>query len=149
MVHRSRFSIVAGNALWARLAVFTMVASLAGITGCGDDNNSLTNPAFEPEVNNAADNFQLQATNVESVTQIVDYSWTNTGTAANVDQSCAITTGTGELLIYDSANTLVYTKDLKQGGSDVSATGATGTWKIRVRLINVYGTVNFRVQKNT
>lgn len=137
------------NAPWTRVAIFVMVVSLAGLTGCGDDDNSLTNPVFQPEINNATDNFQLQATNVKSVTQIVEYSWTNTGTAANIDQSCAITAGTAELSLYDSANALVYTKDLKQGGSYVSGTGATGTWKIRVRLVQVYGTVNFRVQKNT
>ncbi len=149
MLRRSSASITTGNGMWARLAAFTMIASLAGFTGCGDDNNSLTNPVFQPEINNAPDNFQLQATNVNDVTQIVDYSWTNTGTAANVDQSCAITSGSADLFLYDSANTLVYTKDLAQGGSDVSATGVAGTWKIRVRLIDVNGTVNFRVQKNT
>ena len=76
---------------------------------------------------NNPDNFQFQATGVTNVTQTLNYSCT--GTAANVDQSCAIAQGGATVQIRDSQGTLVYTRTLADGGTYV--TGVAGTYDSR------------------
>jgi hypothetical protein len=41
----------------------------------------------------------------------------------------------------------VYSRDLSQTGTFTTGTGSAGNWQIEVRLVNVTGTLNFRVQK--
>jgi hypothetical protein len=125
-----------------------MALALAGLTalaGCGSDNT--LSPQFQPEVANNIDSFQFQATGVTNVTQTLNYSWTNTGTAANVDQSCAITQGTATIQIRDSQGTLVYSRTLADGGTFSTSAGVSGTWSVRVVLSDIDGTLNFRAQK--
>ena len=126
-----------------------VVAVLALVGGCSDNNTNVINPAFQPEVTNNIDNFQFQATNVTNVSQVLTYSWRNTGIQANVDQSCSITAGTALLTLSDSTGTQVYTRSLADGGSLASAAGLAGAWTIRVTLNRVSGTLNFRAQKKT
>lgn len=57
------------------------------------------------------------------------------------------TAGTATLIIKDAASTQVYTKDLNANGTFVTTAGTSGAWTIRVELVNVSGTLNFRVQK--
>ena len=80
----------------------TLVVAVLALGGCSDNNTNVINPAFQPEVTNNIDNFQFQATNMTNVTQVLTYSWRNTGTQANVDQSCSITAGTATLTLSDS-----------------------------------------------
>jgi hypothetical protein len=115
------------------------------VTACGDSNP--IGPSNQPEIANITDNFQFQASNLIGTTQTLVYSWTNTGTAANIDQSGAISSGQATVTIRDSSNAQVYSGDLKNTGTFVSSTGASGTWRIEVRLNDVTGTLNFRVQK--
>ena len=131
------------------LAVVALVAAIALADGCSDKTNNVLDPAFEPEVANNIDNFQFQATGVTTVTQVLDYSWRNTGTQANVDQSCSITAGSATIALRDSTGTLVYSRNLADGGSFTSSAGLAGAWTIRVTLSQVRGTLNFRVQKKT
>ncbi len=126
-----------------------IVVVLALGVGCSDNNTNVINPAFQPEVTNNIDSFQFQATNVTNVTQVLSYSWRNTGVQANVDQSSSITAGTATLTLSDSTGSQVYTRNLTEGGSLASAAGLAGAWTIRVTLTNVNGTLNFRVQKKT
>ncbi len=121
------------------------LVTAVGVTACGS--SSITNPAFQPEIANTTDSFQLQATGVTNVTQTLTYSWQNTGTLANVDQSGTVSAGTATLVILDAQGTYVYTGDLKSTGSFTSSTGQAGTWTIKVVLSGVSGTLNFRVQK--
>lgn len=121
---------------------------LGALLGCGGNNN-VTNPAFQPEIANNPDSFQFQATNVQNVSQVVEYTWQNTGTEANIDQSCAVTQGTVALVLFDASGTQVYAKGLQESGSFASAAGTPGDWKIRVHLSDTDGTLNFRVQKRT
>ena len=132
------------------LVAVLAVALVAG-AGCGDsnNNNNVLAPAFQPEVANNIDNFQFQATNVTGVTQVLDYAWRDTGTQANVDQSCSITGGSATLSLRDSTGAVLYTRNLADGGSFTSTAGLAGTWSIRVTLNSVRGTLNFRVQKTT
>jgi hypothetical protein len=91
-------------------------------------------------------NFQFQATGVQHVTATVDYLWLNTGTKAKVNQSCAITGGSAEVVLYDSANAEVYRRNLAANGDSTSAAGIPGNWTVRVILNDLSGTLNFRAQ---
>jgi hypothetical protein len=73
--------------------------------------------------------------------------WANTGTSANVNQSGTISNGTATLTIRTPSGVQVYNRDLSETGTFTTSTGASGNWQIEVRLVNVTGTLNFRVQK--
>ena len=119
------------------------VASLAFVVGCGDDPLA----PFEPEVSNATDSFQLQATGVTGVSRTLEYTWTNTGTLANVNHSTTATRGTARLVIRAPNGTQLYSRDLAPSLNEQTTTGTAGAWTIRVMLTNFSGTLNFRVQK--
>lgn len=121
-----------------------LVALVAGIfaAACSDPL-----APFQPEVSNVADNFQFQVTGLDGITVIRDYTWTNSGTSANVNQASSLIGGQGSLTIYDAQGTQVYAKDLTANGTFQTSAGTTGAWKIRVALSNARGSVNFRVQK--
>lgn len=116
------------------------------VVGCSN-RQGLLNPAFQPQIANQTDNFQLQATNVTNVTQTLQYSWQNTGTSANVNQATVLTAGSAVLTISDATGQQAYTNSLTANGTFATSTGTTGTWTIRLVLTNVSGTLNFRVQK--
>ena len=122
----------------------SLVFSVLGAIGCGD---SPTSPGVNPEVANLTDSFQFQVTSMANYTQTLSYSWENTGTVASVDQSCAITDGSGTLTLIDANGTQVYSRSLSLGGSQPSTAGVAGTWTIRVSFSNTDGTINFRAQK--
>ena len=103
---------------------------------------------FQPEITNATDNFQLQATDVTNLTNTFDFTWQNTGTMANVNQATTIAAGSATLTIFDAQNVQVYTRNLADNGTFQTAAGSTGAWMIRMVLTNYSGTLNFRVQKN-
>jgi len=122
--------------------------ALALVAACGGESNPI-GPSNQPEVANHTDNFQFQASNLAHTSQTLTYSWVNTGTAANVDQSGVITSGEATIILRDGSNAEVYSGDLKNTGTFVSSVGASGTWRIEVRLSDVAGTLNFRVQKRS
>jgi hypothetical protein len=82
---------------------------------------------FQPEITNAPDNFQFQATAVQHVTTTVNYTWQNTGATANVNQACSITGGTATLTILDADSVQVYTRNLADNGTYATVTGTTGS----------------------
>lgn len=130
---------------WGILVVLLLVSGL--LAGCGG--GSALDPKFQPQVNNAADNFQFQSTAVTHVTQTLNYTWQNTGIAANIDQATTVTGGTAVVAIRDAAGVQVYSAGLQSNGTFQSATGQTGNWTIQVVLSNYSGTLNFRAQKRT
>jgi hypothetical protein len=119
--------------------------SLLAAAACSSDN--AIGPENQPEVANATDNFQLQATGLENVTQTFTYAWQNTGTAANVDQSGVLSGGTATLTIWDGGGAQVYSRSLDETGSFSTDQGSTGSWTIEVALSAMSGTLNFRAQK--
>lgn len=121
--------------------IVVALAALLAI-GCSD---SLA--PYSPEITNVPDNFQFQITGARNVTVVREYVWQNSGTTANVDQASAITSGSAILTILDSQATQMYTNNLSVGGSTSTSTGVTGAWRIRVTFTNLYGTINFRVQR--
>jgi hypothetical protein len=106
-------------------------------------------PGIQPEIINSVDNFQFQVTAVKNYSGTLNYTWSNTGPAADVNQSCAISSGTVTLTLIDDSGAEVYAKDLSQGGSYASATGTAGTWHIRVTMRGASGDLNFRTDKRT
>lgn len=120
--------------------------TLAAIAGCGDE---ITSPGIQPEITNVADNFQYQVTDVRDYTHTSNYSWQNTGTTANVNQSTTVTGGSARLVLLDGDGTQVYSRSLADNGTYVSSAGAPGTWTVRVIYTDASATVNFRAQKST
>lgn len=128
-----------------RVLLGTAIASAVVLGACSDNNP--IGPSNQPEVANNRDNFQFQASNVQGTTQTLTYTWENTGAAANIDQSGQISSGSARLTLRDASGTELYTRALTDTGTFTSASGAAGNWRIEVRLDNVSGTLNFRVQK--
>lgn len=102
---------------------------------------------FEPEITNATDNFQLQATGVAGITSTFVYSWVNTGTRATINHSTTTIAGSAQLTIRDAAGSIVYDKGLAPSLNEPTSTGTAGTWTIQLRLTSYSGTLNFRAQK--
>ncbi|HEY0670986.1 MAG TPA: hypothetical protein VGD27_01905 [Longimicrobiales bacterium] len=119
-----------------------LVGTFLIITSCGDSLDP-----FEPELTNAADNFQLQATNVTSTSVTRTYTWLNTGTRATINHSTTTTAGQAQVTIRDASGATVYDRALAASLNESTTVGTTGAWTIQLRLTNYSGTLNFRVQR--
>lgn len=126
-------------------ALTLLLATSVALSACSDSSGPLA--PFQPQINNAPDNFQFQATGVTNVTWTYSYTWPNTGTSASVNQSTTVTSGSATVTVLDANGVQVYTQSLSANGTFTSTAGATGNWTIRVAFTNYAGTVNFRVQK--
>lgn len=124
-----------------------IVAALVMLSACGSDNPADPLAGFEPQVNNATDSFQLQATDVTDVGTVLQYTWENTGTMAAVDHSTTTAAGAAGVVIRDAGGTSVYSQGLAPSLNEDTAAGTTGTWTIVLTLTDYSGTLNFRVQK--
>jgi len=130
------------------LRMLALSLALVVATGaCGDSN--VIGPDNQLEVTNATDNFQLQVSVLEGVSQTLTYTWQNTGTQATIDISQAITSGTALLTITDADGAVVYQEDIGEDSDGQSTVGVMGGWGIHVDLEAVSGTFNFRVQRTT
>ncbi len=125
----------------ARHMVLLLLA--VAITGCGSD----TLAPFQPQINSAPDNFQMQATGVVHTDFTHTYSWSNSGTQATVNHSTTTTAGTAHVVIRDAAGSVVYDRALAPSLNEATAAGQAGAWTIEVALAGFSGTLNFRVQK--
>jgi hypothetical protein len=119
-----------------------MCAALA--LGCNGDDPLAP---FEPEIDNATDSFQLQATGVRDVTTTLTYTWRNTGTVANVNHSTTTTAGTARLVVRAANDVQVYDRQLEPSLNEQTGTGSSGDWIIQLVLTSYSGTLNFRLQK--
>jgi hypothetical protein len=128
----------------ARLLLAATASMLLLLSGCGSDPVS---PGRDWQVLNATDSFQFQATAMENYSKTLQYSWSNTGTTANVDQSCSVTDGSATLTIRDANGTQVYQRNLGQNGSFTSTAGTAGTWTLTLSMSSTTGTLNFRAQR--
>lgn len=120
-------------------------ALLVASAACGGTN--VIGPENQLEVTNVDDSFQWQVTALDNVTQTLTYTWTMTGTVANVNQASALGGGSATVTVQDAAGTQVYTSSLSQNGTFTTSAGTAGAWKITVTLDEATGTLNFRVQK--
>lgn len=117
---------------------------LGGAVSCS---SSTSLAPFQPQISNAADNFQLQATGVTNVATTLTYSWSNSGTRATINHSTVTTAGSTLLVIRDGAGATVYSKALSASLNEATSAGQAGTWSIQLTLTNYSGTLNFRAQK--
>ena len=131
------------------LGLVTALLAIFTISGCSNNGNPLA--PYQPEINNVTDNFQFQATAMRDVNFTMDYIWRNTNDTATVNQSASAgLTGIATLEILDSLGTLVYSRSLKDDGTFGTSqrlAAEPGPWILRVHLVRVSGTLNFRVQK--
>ena len=125
-----------------RSRLLVALVAVGALAACGG--NSLA--PFQPEISNAANNFQLQATNVANVTTTVTYSWANSGTRATINHSTTTTGGTTLLVIRDALGASVYNRALSASLSEATTAGQAGTWTIQLTLTGYSGTLNFRAQ---
>lgn len=128
-----------------QVARIVVAAALVAAVACGNSTGPLA--PFQPQINNAADNFQFQATGVTNVTWTFTYTWSNTGDSATVNHSTTTTGGSATITILNSNGTQLYSQPLKPSGTEGMTKGLAGTWTIKVVFTNYSGTVNFRVQK--
>jgi hypothetical protein len=123
-------------------------AAFAFLLGAAVSCSSSTSlAAFQPQISNAADNFQLQATGVTNVATTLTYSWSNSGTRATINHSTVTTAGSTLLVVKDGAGATVYSKALSASLNEPTSAGQAGTWSIQLTLTNYSGTLNFRAQK--
>lgn len=123
---------------------FVLIAlASAALVACSGDTLS----PFQPEVGNAADTFQFQATGVTNVTTTVTYPWDNAGTRATVNHSTTTTAGSALLVIKDASGAAVYSKPLSPSLNEPTTAGQAGRWSIQLTLTGYSGTINFRAQK--
>ena len=121
---------------------------LAGTLALGAcDNSNALGPDNQLQVTNNSDDFAVQATTLDRVTQTLTYTWAMSGAVADVNQSGTVTGGTGTLTILDDAGTEVYARSLTQTGTFQTAAGVPGAWTIRIILGGMSGVLNVRVQK--
>ncbi len=121
---------------------------MIGAAGCGGSKQPVNSLApFQPEIVNTTDNFQFQATGVNSVSATVSYHWSNSGAQATINHSSTVTGGTVDVRIYDANDSLVYTRPLVASANEPSTVGISGLWRIVVTLTKCSGTLNFRAQK--
>lgn len=127
-----------------RILRVTTFLAFGTLLGCGS-NHPLA--AFQPQINNAADNFQAQATGVTNVTGTFTYTWANSGTRATINHSTVTTGGSTLLVIKDANGVTVYTKALSPSLNEPTTAGQAGSWTVQFTLTNYSGTMNFRAQK--
>lgn len=113
------------------------------LTACGSDPLA----PFEPEITNATDSFQLQATDVSNVTRTFTYTWRNTGTIANVNHATTTLQGSARLIIKAGNGAQVYDRALVPSLNEATAAGTPGDWTIQLVLAGYSGTINFRLQR--
>jgi hypothetical protein len=137
------------HAFKSTVLLLPSVFALLLLAACGSDPVQPVVPGVEPEILNSPDTFQFQVSSVEAYSGTLNYTWTNTGALANVDQSSNIEPGQAVLTLMDADGTVVYTRDLSVDGSSATDAGLAGVWQVRVTLSGLTGTLNFRAEKRT
>ena len=127
------------------LYTIALACTLFGTLGCGDS----TSPGIQPEIVNDPDSFSYQVSAIQNYSAAASYSWQNTGTQANVNQACSLTSGSATLVILDANGTQVYSHSLTDNGTYTTSSGVAGVWTIRILYDRTYATVNFRADKAT
>ena len=128
-----------------RFSVLTLSLFLIiGLAAC--DSVNLIGPENQLEVANGTDTFEWQASVLSNVSQTLTYTWANTGTTANVNQSSSVDGGSATLRVTDDGGAEVYSRSLGENGSFETVSGSVGNWTVTVTLSGVSGTLNFRLE---
>lgn len=127
------------------LFAVVLASALFGAMGCGDP----ASPGIQPEIVNNPDSFSYQVSAIQNYSATSSYTWQNSGTQANVNQACSITSGAATLVILDANGTPVHSRSLAENGTFTTSSGVAGTWTIRIVYEQTSATVNFRADKTT
>lgn len=128
--------------------VASLLALVALLAACSDSPVSPSPlAAFQPQIVNVTDSFQLQATGLTTVSSSLTYTWQDTGTRATINHSTSTTAGTAHLTIRDANGVLMYDKDLSPSLNEPTATGTPGTWTVTLTVVNYSGSLNFSATK--
>jgi hypothetical protein len=133
-----------------RIMRSTFHRSLAGLTlaltvAC-NSSNALA-PQYQPQVANTPNvAFSFQATGLQGVSDVVNYTWSASSGKVIIHPATATTSGTITLNIKDAVGTVIYNGTVPPAGDITPPTGVGGPWNIRVSLSSYTGTINFAVQ---
>jgi len=134
--------------MWNRIDVSVRLRlAVLGLALAACSSSNVLGPNNQPEVNNQTDTFQWQVTAMDNISQTLTYTWQNTGTTANVNQSPGLSSGSASLVIEDASGTEVYSRGFSQSGTFTTDSGLAGAWTIRVALSVTSGALNFRAEK--
>ena len=128
-----------------RLPRLAAVAGLVLLAAC--DQRVISPSLFQPSVINVPNEFILQASSLDNVTEDKIYTWQNDSTTATVSQLPEALTGDATLVVYDAAGTQVYQHSLGDTGTFKTTSGAAGMWSVRLRLADATGAFTFRLEK--
>lgn len=131
---------------WIPATRYFVLGAAIMVAAC-DEGDSTIGPQNQLEVGNAANTFQWQVSALSNVTQTLHYTWANSGTVANVNQSSSLGGGSAQLRIQDAGGAQVYARSLAENGTFQTTAGTAGNWTVTVTLTKVNGTLNFRLQK--
>ena len=127
-----------------RLSALVMLTALALTASC--DTRAPSDPLYDAQVVNLRNDLAVQVVGLEDVTGILQYTWQNDGTAANVVQAPTGLLGSATLFILDGAGVQVYQRSLAENGTFATTTGVPGNWTVRMRLEEASGAVTLRVK---
>jgi hypothetical protein len=123
----------------ATLALAVMTAA------CSSD--SALGPQYQPQVVNTPNvAFSFQATGLQNVSDIVNYTWSVSSGKIVIHPATATVAGTITLNIKDALGAVIYNGAVPASGDITPPTGTGGSWTVRVTLVNYTGTINFALQ---
>ncbi len=126
------------------ILLIALLATL-GLVACDET----TSPGIQPEITNAADQFEYQVSDIVNYSGTISYVWEISGPAADVNLATAVDAGDATITIVDSEGVEVFASSLAENGTRQTDAGTAGDWTITVTYTSFSGTVNFRVQKTT
>ncbi|HSH00665.1 MAG TPA: hypothetical protein VLB27_11465 [candidate division Zixibacteria bacterium] len=136
--------------MFLKRSLFSILTlAVMGLVGCSGQDPVSPLAGFQPEISNAQDAFQLQATALDGVSGVVSYPWQNSGSQATINHSSAVDSGAVTVTIYDDSGAQVYGNPLVASLNEQTTTGQPGRWIIVVEMTDVYGSLNFRADAFT
>ncbi len=127
-----------------RLALSAVALTLM-TAACGGS-NALA-PEFQPEVVNTPNvSFSFQATGLQDISDIVNYTWSVSSGSIIIHPATSTTAGSITLNVKDAGDAVIYNGPVPASGDITPPNGAPGPWKVRVTLAGFSGTINFALQ---
>jgi hypothetical protein len=129
-----------------RILTFAALAAV-GLTGCADSILKPLGSENSEQVSNQVDNFLYEATELDNVHDIREYTWANTGTAATVLHRSFIHHGQVILMVRDGAGTLVDSLPMEYELDTETDQGVPGNWLVRLQFYGAKGRVEVGLQR--
>jgi hypothetical protein len=121
---------------------------LAGLSlGCWQENVAVIGPDNSPVLVLKTDTLSYRADGLDNVHQTLSWSWTNTGTRAEINHNSLVPHGITQLTIRDGAGTVVYDLNIQLIYQEVQHTdsGAAGTWTVDLAMYGTTGDLDFMI----